>query len=531
MPNSNTSPPPATVSRRRFGTLVMGGGAYLLAGGCARPIGSGPGASAGPALYGATAYSDGLRRSAPEEQGVSSAAILAFLAEVEAAGLELHGMMLMRNRHVVAEGWWWPYRADRVHITHSLTKSVTACAVGLAIDEGRFGLDDKVAGFFPQYLPADASANQRAMTVRDLLTMQTGHVVETSGSVWRPIETSWVAEFFKIPVPERPGTRFLYTSAASYMLSAIITRTTGQPMAEYLRPRLLEPLGIDNWRWDTSPGGISPGANGLTWTTAASLKLGDLHAQRGMWNGNRVLSDAWVRAATAKQVANKDDGYGYQWWMGPGGSYYALGLFTQLAIVFPAADATLAIFGAIDKSSRLKPIIWKHFPAAFGAATAGRTAAAAELAAETKGLRLLPPLAAVTTPGGRARSGRYTVEANDQGVRWVSFDLSASMCDYRMADEHGEHRISAGLTDYVEQDTTMTGNRLHHEYRPATMRVVAGARWRDADTLEMTWQFVESAFRDTVICRFHGNAVSVDRSVNVNSSEMSLPTLRAVRTK
>ncbi|HEX8416262.1 MAG TPA: serine hydrolase domain-containing protein, partial [Methylobacterium sp.] len=194
MPNSNTSPPLTDVSRRRFGTLVMGGGAYLLAGGCARRIGPGPVASVGPALHGAaTAHPDGLLRSMPEEQGVSSAAILAFLAEVEAAGLELHGMMLMRNRHVVAEGWWWPYRADRVHITHSLTKSVTGCAVGLAIDEGRFGLDDKVAGFFPEYLPAGASANQRAMTVRDLLTMQTGHVVETSGSVWRPIETSWVA--------------------------------------------------------------------------------------------------------------------------------------------------------------------------------------------------------------------------------------------------------------------------------------------------------------------------------------------------
>ena len=297
---------PVQLSRRRFGALAMGGCAYLLVDGVfsrasARSLPEGVMPVASPE------YGDGLPRSTPEAQGVRSEDLLAFLDEVERAGLELHSFMLMRNGHVIAEAWWWPYGADRVHMTHSLTKSVTATAVGLAIDEGRFGLDDKVAGFFPEYVPRNASDHLRAMTVRDLLTMRTGHDRETSGSVWRPIKTSWVAEFFKIPVVHAPGTHFQYTSAASYMLSAIVSKTTGQSMAEYLKPRFFAPLGIDRWRWDTSPGGISPGGNGLSWNTAASLKLGAVHAQRRNveWTSRCSLKSGCVPRRPSRPTATR----------------------------------------------------------------------------------------------------------------------------------------------------------------------------------------------------------------------------------
>ncbi|MFS2055709.1 serine hydrolase domain-containing protein, partial [Variovorax sp. CT11-76] len=171
---------------------------------------------------------DGLPRGVPEAQGVSSSAILAFLDEAERGAFELHGFMLWRRGQVLAEGWWEPYGPQRRHMTHSLTKSVTVCAVGMAVAEGRFGLDDKVVSFFPEHLPPVVSPNLAAMTVRDLLTMRTGHAAMTSGSVWRQIRTSWIAEFFKIPVVNPPGTQFVYTSAATYMLSAIVTKTTGQ---------------------------------------------------------------------------------------------------------------------------------------------------------------------------------------------------------------------------------------------------------------------------------------------------------------
>lgn len=518
--------PMQNLTRRGFGTLALGGSAYLLLGGCERPLKEGglpPGV--GP-VERPIGWDDGLPRSTPEAQGVASQAILDFLRDVDGDGLELHSFMLMRRGHVVAEGWWWPYQPHRIHMTHSLTKSVTAAAIGLAIDEGRFGLDDEVASFFPRHVPADASANMRAMTVRDLLTMETGHDHETSGSVWRPIRTSWVAEFFKIPVPHQPGTVFEYTSAASFMLSAIVSRTTGQAMADYLKPRFFEPLGIRKFSWDSGPEGITTGGNGLSWTTDASLKLGALHAALGKWKGRQLLSEQWVRAATTRQSGDEEDDYGYQWWMGPGGAYYAVGLFTQLAVVFPEHDATLAIFAAIDGSSKLKPHIWKHFPSAFGQASLPPSGATAALERRTAGLRLLPPLSGRRSSIEREIGGkRYRIAGNDQSVSWVEFGLTGDACTYRMADARGEHRISAGFGRYLEQSTTMSGARLHHEYEPEGMRVVAGAEWIAPDTLRMTWQFVESAFRDTVTCRFAGELVRIDRSVNLNSADTRLPTL------
>lgn len=507
-----------TLSRRHFGMLMMGGCAYALGG---APLS----AMARPQIR------DGLPRSTPERHGLSSDTVLAFLDDVQSAGLELHSFMLMRHGDVLAEGWWWPYAPKRIHMTHSATKSVTAAAVGLAMADGLFGIDDKVVSFFPQYVPADASANLHAMTVRDLLTMQTGHAVETSGSVWRPIDTSWVAEFMRIPVAHQPGTFFKYTSAASYMLSAIISRTTGQSTEAYLRPRLFDPMGISRWAWDSSPGGISTGANGLSWQTSAMLKFAALHAQDGMWNGQRLLPADWVKAATTRQsVGDTTGAYGYQWWMGPGSAYYALGLFTQLAIVFPEHGVSLAIFGAIKGSSKLKPLIWKYFPASFGAAPLPRSAATGLLAHRTADLRLLPSLKRSPSPREKLLRGRrFKMAPNDQNVDWVSFDFHGGRCDYRMADDHGEHRITAGLSDYVEQDTSMTGARLHHEYRPDRLRVVAGARWLSDNQLELTWQFVESVFRDRVVCTFDGDSVSIDRSVNINSAETSLPRLQGQR--
>jgi CubicO group peptidase (beta-lactamase class C family) len=517
------------LSRRRFGALALGGWAYMLVDGVFSPVSAARRLPEGVEPVKVRAYRDGLPRSSPEEQGIRSEDLLAFLNDVESAGLELHSFMLLRNGHVVAEAWWWPYTADRVHITHSLTKSVTACAVGIAIEEGRFALDDKVAGFFPEYTPPNASDHLRAMSVRDLLTMQTGHDRETSGSVWRPIRTSWVAEFFKIPVVHAPGSFFKYTSAASYMLSAIVTKTTGQSMADYLTPRFFEPLGIDRWRWDTSPGGISPGGNGLSWNTAASLKLGAVHARLGTWNGRRILSEQWVRAATMKQAEGDEDGaYGYQWWMGPGRSYHALGLFTQMSVVFPEQDATLAVFAAIPGSSKLKPLLWKHFPAALGSGTLRPNEAAKNLRDHTAALRVLPPLEATSSKAARQFSGKkLAVEPNDQGVKWVSFTFREGACTYAMRDENGEHHITAGLDQYLEQGTSMTGNRLHHEYRPERQPVVAGARWLSPERFEMTWQFVETAFRDTVTCTFSGQQVAIDRSVNLNSAETRLSTLVA----
>jgi CubicO group peptidase (beta-lactamase class C family) len=510
----------ARVSRRGAFRLILGGVAL-------------PTMSMAPDWRGGhaetVAPSDGLARSEPERQGVASSAILAFLDDVENAGFEVQSFMLWRRGYVVAEGWWSPYRADRVHMMHSLTKSVTVCAVGLAVADGRFRLDDKVTSFFAEYLPATVSDNLAAMTVQDLLTMRTGHASMVSGSVWRPIKSSWIAEFFKIPVVSKPGTNFVYTSAASYMLSALVTKTTGQSVADYLKPRLFDPLGIPDYQWPPGPEGISPGANGLSWRTADSLKLGILYAQDGIWRGKQILPKEWTDAV---QYPHVKDTYGYQWWLGPEGAFLADGLFSQLSIVFPRHNAVLAITAGIPEGSHFNKFVFTHFPAAFSDTTEkiGRDVAA--LKARTETLRLSPPARRTNSPIVRHVSGKvYQFPDNADQVNTMQFDFTDDACTFSLQDYRGAHTIEVGLGRSIEGDTTMTGNKLHHEYELDRMRVVASAEWVDSRTFVMTWSFVETAFRDTVVCFFEGPWLRFDRSVNVNSAETSLPTLngRTVR--
>jgi len=485
-------------------------------------------AGAGIAMLGGRSSSastpDGLRRAPPAEVGVDAETVTGFLDAVTTAGMEVHSFMLYRQGAVAAQGWWWPYRSDRPHMMHSLTKSVTACGVGLAIAEGRFGLDDRVVSFFPDQLPATVDTNLAAMRVRDLLSMQTGQKTSVSGSVWRQLQTSWISEFFKIPVVDRPGTSFVYTSAASYMLSAIVTKTTGERLRDYLEPRLFAPLGIRKLHWDIGPDGVNPGGNGLSWTTADALKLGILHAQRGRWHGREILPAAWVQAVGTPHTPGGE--YGFQWWIGPQGAYFADGLFTQLSVVFPAHEAALALTAAVTDDEAMLKIIWAHFPAAFE--TRGGTATVAEQALRRRdaALRLLAPLSATHSPLAEQISGReYRMAPNEDGVLSVSFEFARNRCRFQLADARGRHTVTVGTRVWMEGDTTMTGNKLHHEYQPDRMRIVAGGEWLDPQTFEMTWQFVESAFRDRVVCRFDGDSLTLDRRVNVNSEATSRPTL------
>ncbi len=512
------SKPAHRVSRRQFVQAIAaaGAGGSLLPGGLLAPSIS----------IGATRLEDGLRRGSPGAANVDSRVVLNFIDEVFANDLDLHGFMLYRHGKVVAEGWSWPYGSHRPHIMHSLTKSVTACGVGLAMADGHFSLEDKVVSFFEDELPDVVNDELAAMSVRDLLTMQAGHAESVSGSVFRPVKTSWVVEFFKIPVVKEPGSEFLYSSALSFMLSAIVTKTTGEAVRDYLEPRVFQPLGISRLTWGASPNGISSGGNGLTWMTADSLKLGILHLDKGQWNGEQLLPQSWVEEATRAQVA--DGGYGYHWWVDEAAdAYYAEGAFGQFSVVFPMHDAVLAITAGVPRGAPLESLIFTHFPAAFGDADlVPSDAATNDLQDRLDNLRLLPLARHTTSPMVSKVAGRtYVIEPNDDNVSTVRLDFSDGRVDFRLADDRGEHLVRVGLRDWIEGSTGITGNKLHHQYQSDDMVVVAHGQWWDEHTFEMTWQFVESAWVDHVVCRFYGDRISIDRRTNANYAPLVAPTL------
>lgn len=493
--------------------------------------------------FASAGHNDGLTRAAPSVTGVDADAIGAFLDDVQAAGLDLHSFMLYHKGHVVAEAWRWPYRADRPRILHSVAKSFTACAIGLALEDGLFRLDDKVVDFFPEALPPPkhghaVGSHQKwlaQMTIEDLLTMRVGHEGETSGAVWRSLQTSWIAEFFKIPLAHQPGTAFRYTSAASYVLSAILSRATGETLHDYLKPRIFEPLGIHGETWDVGPDGINPGGNGLTAKVADMLKLGILHAQNGEWKGRRLLPHQWVTQAT--QPHGEPFQYGYHWWTRGDGNFSAIGRFVQMVTVFPAHGAALAVTGAIRGSARLFPLIDRYFPAAFRDPATGRTAVDQARASDA---RLAAKLAAWQSPDAPAPwktiyetanapahaaavlSGtrRFAMASNPYGVDVLEFRFTHNQCTFSLFDAQGCHTIVAGIGQWIETRTDMPGSDLHHGYELDDSPVVARAQWLDERRLHMTWIFAESAFRDTVTAEFDGPQLVFRREVNINGAAL-----------
>jgi CubicO group peptidase (beta-lactamase class C family) len=276
-------------------------------------------------------HSAELPRSAPEAQGVSSAAILSFLEAVDKVD-SMNSFMLVRHGRVLAEGWWTPYRAEARHSLYSLSKSFTSTAVGMAIAEGKLSVDDEVLKFFPDDAPAEPSNFLKAMRVSDLLRMSTGHQTEPG----RTTDAPWTKTFLAHPVPFRPGTHFLYNTSGTYMQSAIVQKVTGKTVLEYLGPRLFEPLGIEQPTWEMSPQGISTGGYGLSIRTEDIAKFGQLYLQKGKWNDKQLVPATWIEAATARQTSNGsnpasdwEQGYGYQFWRCRHNVYRGDGAFGQ----------------------------------------------------------------------------------------------------------------------------------------------------------------------------------------------------------
>ena len=179
-----------------------------------------------------SAQSNFLPHSSPEAEGISAKAISNFIDAVNKSHHEFHSFMLLRHGKIIAEGWWNPYRADLKHSLYSLSKSFTATAVGFAKAEGKLSLSDKVISFFPDQIPDNASTYLQELTVKDLLTMSVGHDPDPTPFIVS--DTNWIRRFLALPIKNEPGTSFLYNSMATYMLSAIVQKVTGQTVFSYL---------------------------------------------------------------------------------------------------------------------------------------------------------------------------------------------------------------------------------------------------------------------------------------------------------
>lgn len=441
-----------------------------------------------------------LPRSTPESEGIPSSAIEALVHAVNDENLGFHSLMILRHGKVVAETWWKPYESERPHMMFSVSKSFTATAIGLAQHEGWLSVTDSVLSFFPSYASRFVKQNVKDMEVRHLLSMATGHAVDTMEVMRSLPEEDWVKLFLNIPVEYPPGTHFLYNSGASFVLSAIIRSRTGIGLREYLESRLLLPMGMKDVPWECNPRGIEFGASGLRLRTEELAKFGQLYLQKGMWEGKQLLPQSWTEAATTSQVMNGTDsssdwsqGYGYQFWRSRHNSYRADGRYGQFSMVLPEQDVVVAITAGTAESRRIPPLIWGHLlPQIHATALAENKADHRRLVSLLSCQEIpVPQFLPADPPGSKSLHSRQIVlPFNTLHVKTMTVTFEHDSIRLTTVDSDGrENVMMAGRNEWRAGKTTLWP---YEEMNEVTIQSVAG--WFSSSVLQVRQQCVDTPF-------------------------------------
>ncbi len=398
-------------------------------------------------------YEQAFVRATPESQGISSDLFAALLRELDASkDTEMHHFMALRHGKVICECNFAPYPKGMWHITHSMCKSITGMAIGMLIEEGKLKLDENIYDIFPDHINAFSKIFRPVITVENLLTMTSGVTFNESGIV---SGNDWLESFLNASVNGKPGTEFQYNSLNTYVLSAIVTKRTGETLTEYLTPRLFGPLGITKYYWETCPKGITKGGWGLFLCAEDMAKLGQLYLQRGKWNGQQLVSEYWIEISTARHLKTQNDtyGYGYQLWMEQRpGSFEYNGMLGQNVIIYPDMDMVLVTNAGNKEMFQdciMLNIIRKYFPVNYHPADV--------LPENPLSYSLLKRLCGELENGEnnnrstslRGRWKRNVVSRRKHSDKKYSYRISAAVD--RPSDHHSFMRAVSGRTYVMEQ--------------------------------------------------------------------------------
>lgn len=398
-------------------------------------------------------YEQAFVRATPESQGISSNLFAALLRELDASkDTEMHHFMALRHGKVICECNFAPYPKGMWHITHSMCKSITGMAIGMLIEEEKLKLDENIYDIFPDHINAFSKIFRPVITVENLLTMTSGVTFNESGIV---SGNDWLGSFLNASVNGKPGTEFQYNSLNTYVLSAIVTKRTGETLTEYLTPRLFGPLGITKYYWETCPKGITKGGWGLFLCAEDMAKLGQLYLQRGKWNGQQLVSEYWIEISTARHLKTQNDtyGYGYQLWMEQRpGSFEYNGMLGQNVIIYPDMDMVLVTNAGNKEMFQdciMLNIIRKYFPVNYHPADV--------LPENPLSYSLLKRLCGELENGEnnnrstslRGRWKRNVVSRRKHSDKKYSYRISAAVD--RPSDHHSFMRAVSGRTYVMEQ--------------------------------------------------------------------------------
>lgn len=482
-----------------------------------------------------------FERVTPESVGIPSATIETLLNKLEEGWTEPHGLMIMRHGKVCAEGWWTPYAPGIRHGLQSHTKTYAATAVGIAYTEGLLKLEDKIVDIFPDDIPENPSENLKKLRVRDVLCMGCG-----MDTMPRP-SMDWIKEFLATPVVHEPGTAFMYNSTGSTFLGAIVRKLTGLGLHDYLKPRLFDKIGInaDNLRWSCMPDGMEIGGGGLSATTEDNLRLMKLYADGGVWEGERILAEDYVKLATTLQNESATEravnppaednfvGYGFQIWMcRPEGVYRADGAMGQFTIVWPDRDMLLAITENASGSTggampqKVLDTIWEWaatLPEASVESLPEDEAASAHLARRMQTLSLVNPTRSVDSPVAaqvcgntyKVNEGYFSLDGGGMGRFMSGAAMPAGAETVKLTFGVGTvtlETVTEGKTDSIR--IAMDGSRAENHLSSTPSIALCHANWIEENVLKIVLRMVETCNERTFTFAFNGDELEIDDYTN-----------------
>jgi len=494
---------------------------------------------------------DGFHTSAPEEQGMDSEKLL----EIHDYYVEQHektnensidSISVYRNGYLVADYYFNPlYPRDTPHIIHSATKSIMSALIGIAIEQGHIeSVDVPFVEFFPDKQDAITDERMREITLKDLLSMETGirsrdfALYRWEGNFAMQQTDDWVSYIMSLPVDVEPGERFDYSNMSSFLLSAIIEETTGMDTLDYARENLFGPLGIEDVQWEWSPQGYAIGYARMWLKPEDMAKFGLLYLQQGQWDGQKIFPAAWVRESITPHAFPKNyvevldengeldqklssvnwqkanlfqpfsDGYGYQWWLDKDGTYTALGVGGQYIMVVPQENLVVVVNNASSGMGVFFPrkILDKYILPAIKSDNAIvandavyqellAKAGPPELANQPHAIPELPTIA-------REISGEaYSLETNNW--KYDNFQLS-----FDPAWDYAEFHYTA-----KESDVAVFQVGLDGAYRFSETDIgpfAAYGEWTNPNTFEINYQQIGYSTPAKFVLTFKGKTITVE---------------------
>ncbi len=479
------------------------------------------------------------RAKTAESVGVSSKEVQAFIDHCMKENKELHSVMVIRHGKVACEAYRDPYGPEHKHMMYSVSKSFTSTAVCFAIEEGFITLETKLVDVFPEARGDKPDPYLEKMTVEDLLTMRSGLSVSP---LMDKTKDNWFKLVLNSPWISEPGTDFLYISENMYLLCCIVQKVTGMSVMNFLKPRLFEPLGIENAYWETCPRGIEAGGWGLMVSTEDLAKFILCYQQGGKFDGKQVIPEWWTKQATAfhadNSIANKDldskAGYGYCFWRNGGyeNSYRADGMFSQFAIVFEDLDACFISTGGEIFEQGMRDVVWDHFPKAFidddpeAETTEISIPAYEKLPARphsfvekkllNKTIKFNKPITlnVVGFPVSVLTLPAVFMERDKAGnISNVSFRFLDDECIFTWTEGDEVNSVHVGMDGEYRWDEIVLGGIPYHTCAIAT--------WNSENELEVHIRPIETVAERVLVFKFNGENVTMQPSSNPSAGVMA----------